>query len=198
MKRLVLNKKTGFATKDVKIEIYTPDGKPCYIVNNYKGLHEFNLPKGEYLTDNNLMKLYSPVIFDIPKMPTPNRHVPIPKTGLKIFYRNNPNKASINCKAGILIFDHAIRELPKFQQDFIKFHEIAHQYYGGYNYKTQPKEYMQAEINCDTFAAICMLLKGYNPTQSYLTVKHSLSLPERIAASNNFNRKIKYAEDINR
>ena len=109
-------------------------------------------------------------------------------------YRNNPHKASINTAKGILIFDFSIKLLPKFQQDFIKFHEIAHQYYGGYNIRTEPEKYMQAEINCDTFAAICMLLKGYNPTQSFLTVKHSLNLPERVEASEKFNKKINYAD----
>ena len=190
MQLLTVNKKSGFATGDVSIRIYTPDGKPCYIVDNYKGRHDFNLPIGQYYTDNNLQRLPAPVNFKVPEMPKPNRHEKIPGT-LKVFYRDNPHTASINCKKGILIFDHKIKDLPKFQQDFIKFHEIAHQYYGGYNIHTQPEEYIQAEINCDTFAAICMIAKGYNPTQSFLTVKHSLNLPERVAASEKFNKRIR-------
>lgn len=190
-------KKTGFRTTDKAIKICTNDGRECYQVNNLKPYHEFNLPAGKYTTDNNLYKLIQPVFFAIPQTPTPNRRVMIPNGRLLIMYRNNPHKASINCAKGVLIFDFKIKELPKFKQDFIFFHELGHQYYGGYDAKLQPNEYMQAEINCDTYAAIQMINKGYNPSQSFISVRDCLSLPERVKASENFNLKIRKNEDTN-
>jgi len=192
-----ISKKTGFRTTDKEIRICTNDGKECYFVNNLKPYHDFNLPAGKYYTENRILKLTQPVFFDVPPTPKPNRRVMIPNGRLNIMYRNNPHKASINCAKGILILDFKIKELPKFKQDFIFFHELGHQYYGGYNAQLQKDEYMQAEINCDTYAAINMIVKGYNPSQSFISVRDCLSLPERIEASEKFNLKIKKNENTN-
>lgn len=191
MRNFTISKKTGFRTNEKEIRILTTDGREAYFCNNSKPHHDFNLTAGNYYTDNNLTRLGQPVFYDIPATPKANRLVKIPNGRLKVFYKDNPNKASINCKEGILILDHKLKQLPKYKRDFIFFHELAHQYYGGFNPKTQEKEYMQAEINCDTFAAICMLAKGYNPSQSYISVRDCLSIPQRVEASEKFNIKIR-------
>ena len=167
----------GFKTYTREVRIYDQAGKPFYFFdckNKILEPHTFNLPAGLYYSTAPVEKLAAPVKYKLPDLARPNRYIK-KQPRIQIKYGNNPHTCSIDVAKGVIFADNKLKELPRYMQKFIFLHEIAHHYYGGYDFKTQLKDYTQAEINCDTFAAFQMLRSGYNPSQAHLTVKNMLS-----------------------
>ena len=120
----------------------------------------FNLPKGNYETENRLIKT-EPIIYKTPELPTPERNIKAPDD-LKIIVSTNPNKCSVAKQKGLIILDPSLLKEPKPFLHFILFHEVGH-----YDYETEWK--------CDVFAAKKMLELGYNPSQCLYAQYVSLS-----------------------
>jgi hypothetical protein len=184
----------GFKAYTRQVRIYDKSGKPFYFFDVKTKLlepHTFNLPAGIYYSETPLDRLAAPIKYELPNLAKPNRYIQ-KKPRIKIMYGNNPHTCSIDVSKGVIFADNKLKELPAYMQKFIFLHEIAHHYYGGYDFKTQKKEYTQAEINCDTYAAFQMLRSGYNPSQAHLTVKNMLSdWKSRADSSLKINKKAK-------
>lgn len=155
MQRFTVKTKSGFKSFDTVVKIYDKNGILFYCKDNKQGLLHFNLPKGEYLTYNNLMpsKLR---VYKLPKLPKANNVKTLPND-FKIIFAENPNKCSVDNKNHIIIFDNSFKKQPIPVIDYILFHELGH-----YLYSEQGNK---SEINCDLFAMKKMLEIGYNPSQ---------------------------------
>ena len=191
----IINKNiNGFKAYTREVRIYDSAGKPFYFFDVKDKLlrpHTFNLPRGQYFSNTPLEKLPAPVQYNLPSLAKPNRYLRKPDR-VRIIYGTNPHTCSIDLDRGIIYADKKLKDLPAYMQKFIFLHEIAHHYYGGYDFATQKKEYTQAEVNCDTYAAFQMLRSGYNPSQAYLTVKNMLGdWKSRHANSLKINKKAK-------
>lgn len=158
-----ISEKSGFFCGDEVVRICTtsPRLKTFYLKQNPKRELYFNLPEGEYTTDNDLEQLERPLTYHTPELPEPERNVKEPKE-LTIIIEANPNKCSVAKKKGLIIIDPQLTKEPKPFLTFILFHEIGH-----YDYKTEWK--------CDLFSAKKMLEKGYNPSQCMYAQHVSLS-----------------------
>jgi hypothetical protein len=166
----------GFKAYTREIRVYDSKGKPFYFFDCKDKVlkpHTFNLPAGVYYTATPLEKLAAPVKYELPDLAKPNRYIQ-KKPRIIVRYGNNPHTCSIDVEKGLIFADNKLKDLPAYMLKFIFLHEMAHHYYGGFDFATQKKEYTQAEINCDTYAAFQMLKSGYNPSQAYLTVKNML------------------------
>jgi len=161
-----INKKTGFRCFDKELLILDKSGIPFYYLKNDNYEFKFNLPVGTYYTNNNLSKLPNSVFYSKPKLKDRYNFKKVPN-GFKIIYSNNPNKCSVDLDKHIIIFDYSFKDKPRFERDFIKFHELGHYFYSG---KGQ-----QSEKDCDDFSAFCMIVIGYNPLQIRVASKYSLS-----------------------
>lgn len=151
-----VEKISGFACKEPVIRIYSDTEKIWYLYHT-KGIKtRFNLPKGNFFTENNLEKLESPVQFRLPVLPRKNFN-PVSLPEFKVMFTENPNKCSVNVKTGQVFFDNSFRNYPEFILQFILFHEAGHLFYRGEGHKS--------ERNCDLFAAYHLLKRGMNPSQ---------------------------------
>lgn len=162
--RLQLDNIKGFVCSDEEIEIFStePRTKPFYYKSNEAGEKVyFNLPKGKYETENNLLRAPK-VIYELPELPEPERNLKAPKTPLRVIVSENPNKCSVDKKKGLIIIDRTLLSDPLPYLHFILFHEIGH-----YEYKT--------EYKCDLFSAVEMIKQGYNPSQVLTAQQVSLS-----------------------
>jgi hypothetical protein len=170
------NKTKGFYSSDREIKIKDTTGKVFYLYKNPTGkICEFNLPKGKFLTDNKIGERAEPKKYTLPELAPFERKVKFPKR-IKIYYKNNKNKCSVNLEAGEIIFDKDFRKslsTPTFV--FIICHEFGHYFYGGHNPVTEADKYKRSEMFCDTFATRLMLKNGYNPSQIVLSSRYSLS-----------------------
>lgn len=162
---LNLTKKTGFKSKDKLIEIYDSNNLPFYVKKNERPEIYFNLPKGTYITRNNLIET-KPRVYKLPKLKKPNDLSKIP-VKFEVVFTNNPHKCSVNLKDGIIYFDNSFRTMPKPLIDFVKFHELGHYFYRGQG--------NDSEKNCDLFSGSVMLAIGYNPSQIIWAQRSTLS-----------------------
>jgi hypothetical protein len=147
--------KTGFRVKDPFSPIIIRDMRGIMFYNTLAltpKVKHFNLPKGDYLVDNGYFtKMDKPVNYPLYPLPKFERKRKKPYD-FKIIFGNNPNKCTVYWYKKLIVFDNALKELPKPQLDFILFHEYAHARY-------------TTEVYCDLMAANYMLTRGYNPSQ---------------------------------
>lgn len=163
--RFFVNKKSGFSSRDKLIVIYDKDGNIFYYKDNVTGLIKFNLPIGEYLTNNNLNKI-DPVnypYFNLPNFKLRRRK----NTDLKESFEPNKNKASVDINNRIAIYDNSFKNAYKVCFDFVKCHEKGHFYFHD--------EGQKSEQECDMFAYNCLINHGYNPSQIVYAQKNTLS-----------------------
>lgn len=157
---------TGIACRDEIIKLTNREGRTLYYFENPERKRvTFNIPTGEWQTDNDLTRLRRPLIYVCPKLPKPD------KTGdikpLKYFVEDNPNKCSIDVKTGNVIIDKSIFEKDIPFLCFVLFHENGHFFYKGGTFS--------GEACCDIFAAKKMMERGYNPSQIYFAQEFCLS-----------------------
>ena len=153
----VNNVDKGSFTTIGEVKIFDADGKPFYQFESSKQF-VFNLPAGVFYVEKGNIKRIPFKQRKFIKLPKRERFLKVPKT-IKIIKRNNPMKAVIYKKEGLIYLDPKIFELPRFCFDFIKYHELGHYYYS-------------TERFCDLFAAAKMLHKGYNPSQIYAAIEY--------------------------
>lgn len=176
---------SGFYCADREIRIYDEEGIIFYTFNNTNRIKTgFNLPTGKYITENDLKPVQKPFKYRLPKMPKSERSLN-PPPNIEVIYDVNPNKCSVYLNQGIIIFDNEYKTCPKFIKTYILFHEIGHYNYGGNGEKS--------ERNCDTYALINMLKRGYNPSQCRLANKVTLNSEFRHKACYELTKKIKHA-----
>ena len=163
MRKIRVLKKTGFKSQDSPIEILDAKREKLFYShsgNKQGGYFFFNLPKGEYLSNNFLIALREPIPHALPTLPKPEKENFFPRS-VKIKIQQNPNKASIWINSDSIKVDPEIfkRTLPEIV--FILFHEAGH-----YLYKDESK--------CDQYAVREMLKRGYNPSQCYFAIHNAL------------------------
>lgn len=165
MYKIHLKQKTGFKVLKPEKEVIIRDENGLLFYSTEAktpNVKMFNLPPGNYTVQTGFIR---PMLFsvDYPLMPLPKkeRNRPIPHN-FQVVYGRNPNKCSIDWKAGKIIKDNAMKDWPKPENDFIYFHELSHAHY-------------ETEKFCDLKAGNYMILKGYNPIQIGLSQIDSLS-----------------------
>lgn len=160
-----LNNKKGFVSFDRKLRIFDSNGKPFYFRDSDKK-HTFNLPKGNYVTLNNITPQEKP--FKLRKLRLPRRerkrHVP---SNYRFVYKENPNKCTVLIpkepnQECIIILDNSLKDLPRHFLTFILFHEQGHLFY-------------TTEKYCDMYAFNKMIDKGFNVSQIVQASKLSLT-----------------------
>jgi hypothetical protein len=163
MYRFSVNKKTGFCTYESPVLIFEQKrNRPFYFHRgNDKGAFYFNLPKGNYYTENKIKPLSIPVPVALPQLPPPEKNKLLPKK-VQVNFLENPNKASILVDKHKIYVDPKIMKLPIPAIFFVLFHEIGHYYYID-------------EKKCDLFAVREMLKRGFNPSQCGIAIDQALS-----------------------
>lgn len=173
-------KPSTFYSSDPNIMILDDQGNPFYWHTNKQRSITFNLPVGEYTTDNRIALL--------PKFePYGNKKYPIFRNttflrDLKLFRRENPNKASISLEHRIIIVDPKFYDSPyKPLKTFTLCHEVFHYFFHAKNKREKKNRHIHQHIEkqCDEAAAHFMLANGWNPTQVSLAVKMLLQGEER-------------------
>ena len=165
MRKLELNKKTGFVVNDPFKPIVIRDFRGILFYSTEPFLprvKEFNLPSGVYFVDSGYFSPKNfPVKYKYIKLPVAERLLPKP-SGFDVRFGNNPNKCTIFWDKGYILFDESFREKPLNQLYFILFHEFGHSIF-------------KTEKYADLYAANCMLGKGFNPSQIGIAPIESLS-----------------------
>jgi hypothetical protein len=133
-------------------------GAPFYVFDSGKPF-TFTLPPGKYRIDGGY--LLGPMEIRPRERTTPNLRYPLPRR-VRMAFGDNPNKASIDLKRGVILCDHSLRALPSFALTFVLFHEIGHYFY-------------QDEESCDEYATDQMLAMGYNPSQVYAAAAFTMN-----------------------
>lgn len=166
MQKLTLHSKTGFTTPQRGVEIYDTKGRPFYVRENVRGV--FNLPKGEYLT-NDILSKCKPRKYRVKPLPIRERN--FPKKPFKyVIQPYNSAKCQIDKETGtVYISNEFWKDLNLPEKIFILKHEEGHYRYG-------------TETFCDLYAATEMLKLGFNPSQIKLAIHNTLS-------PKNWNRK---------
>lgn len=160
MKKLSVKQASGFVTSDKKIRILDANRKPFYFFDTKNDRTEFNLPKGVYLTENDIKGLPEKIKFKTPVL-KPERKISIPKK-IKFIWGQNPNKASVILNKGIILVDEGFKQFPRFVQVYLFYHEIGHYFF-------------KSEKGADSFARVQMLKRGFNPSQVGMASRISLS-----------------------
>lgn len=165
MRKIVLERKTGFLNKrtDIPIIIRDKNGVIFYRTDIIsKPVKMFNLPGGEWFVDSGSFdKMPKPRKYKLLALPRPERVMENPRS-FKILYANNPNKCTVNWDKRTITFDNSFREKPLYIRMFVYCHELGHQYYG-------------TEHLADLYARNCMLKMGFNKSQVGLAPNQSLS-----------------------
>lgn len=181
-----VDKKSGFQSFDKNLLIIdSNDGIPFYFRPNENQNQKFNLPVGDYETQNKIYKLKKPIFYSLPKMKTRYNFQKYP-TKLKIFFGYNPNKCTVDLDNHTILFDESFRNEPRFVIDFIKFHELGHFRYSGKG--------LQSEKDCDNFACLCMLIVGYNPSQ--IRTANEISLGNHLDANKRKRENLQYLKSF--
>lgn len=162
----MLNEKSSFQINDrnIPVIIRDPRGKLFYSTEPMiPKVEKFNLPKGMYFIDSgNFNKKERFEIWPLPALPSPERDVGIDPKTFEIIIGFTPHKCVINWRRGDIIFDNKLTEKSIPAIDFIINHEYAHRFY-------------ITEKFCDLYAAVKMLIDGYNPTQTGIAHTDALS-----------------------
>lgn len=151
-----------------RLHVYK-DGRPFYVFDNARGF-SFTLPPGSYKLEGRAMllgpmKKRKGATVGAPLYPLPSR--------VELVWCDNPNKCSIDLRAGRIYADHKLKEQPAFVLAFVFFHEVGHYFY-------------RDEARCDEFAARMMHQRGYNPSQIHLASKMTLSCANNARKVKNF------------
>ena len=177
-----IDKITAFACSEPYIDVYAQDGRGVYTHPNSQGKEvHFNLPPGNYTTENELRVLQYPLEYICPRLPYPIIYRKMKH--MRFTVAPNPNFCSIDFDSDPEYVDVVIdpevaqSEIPFFE--YILFHEQGHFYYGGAP-TPGTKRYYEIENYCDIFAAKEMLNFGFNPSQCYYACE--MSLTERAGA----------------
>jgi hypothetical protein len=178
--------KTGFCSRDLQVNIYDSTGKPFYHKKNVKGVLFFNLPQGEYETENKLFYLKKPITYSVPKAPKPEKNISFRDLKVNLLSEEQiGGKARIDTIEGQMDLSEKIFMYPKPIWRKIFFHELGHHLY-------------YTEKYCDHFADLCLLKMGYNPSQLFsgtvCSLKPKESNLDRIIYNhrNGMNTKQKY------
>lgn len=161
--KFFVNKKSGFSSKDKLIVVYDQNGDIFYFKHNNVGLQTFNLPIGEYQTNNNL-SARKPLDYRLFKLPYRRK---VRNINLVEHFAENPNKASVDTGKNIAIYDNSFKDGQKVCFDFVKCHELGHFYFFD--------EGQKSEQQCDMFAYNMLIEYGYNPSQIIYAQKNTLS-----------------------
>lgn len=174
---IVCNKVDGFECFDEGlIKVIDRAGNTIYLFDNEDGERiTFNLPEGNWLTDNEIYRLKKPLTYISPELPKPDKNIPIRK--LHFIVKKNPNKCSIDVRTGRVIIDYSIDEKEYPFKAYILYHECGH-----FLYKGGPWE---QEAKCDIFAAKHMLEDGFNFSQ--ITYAQELCLGNSDSSENRKN-----------
>lgn len=175
--KLKVERPSSFFTSDSEVKILDDKGNIFYVHPNRQRKICFNLPIGEYETENNLKEVgFVPYV----KTSYPDLFQRIKK--YKVIKKFNPNKASIfQGKKKIKISDKVKYadgsnfDLHEFKPCtvFLLGHEAAHTIVG-----SNTKDF-DAETACDNISEAWMLANGYNPSQIKICKQLTLSSPER-------------------
>jgi hypothetical protein len=158
--------KSGFKSTDKVISIFDTDNSIFYYKENESKKNiKFNLPKGIYFTKNNL-EIIAPIKYKFSKLSKTYNETKTPESFI-ISYGNNPHKCTVDLNKGTIFFDNRYKSAERYTIDYIIFHELGHYFYYGKGQKS--------EIDCDKFAANCMLSLGYNPSQIRAAQFYTLS-----------------------
>lgn len=182
MRKLVVDKKTGFKIKDFYRPVIIRDERGILFYSTEDLLPrttEFNLPAGTYFIDSGtFVSMSMPVPYTMIKLPPAQRWF-YPSVGnFPVKFINNPNKCSVDWDNRVILFDHSFKEKPLPVIDFILSHEIGHKYYPGQTVVNGKLE-NEGECYADWFAANRMIKKGYNPSQIGFAQLDSLSDKQR-------------------
>lgn len=165
MRRLTLDKITGFRVKDPTQPILIRDGNGQIFYDTeilVPKVKYFNMPAGVYFVDRGYFtEALEPRQYELSDLPKPERRRRAP-TDFKIEFGYNPNKCSVIWDEKRILFDNSFREKPQYEVFFILFHEYGHALY-------------ETEKFADLYAANMMKLRGYNPWQICMAHLNSLS-----------------------
>jgi hypothetical protein len=187
MRKIFVNKKTGFIVKD----LYSP-----IIIRDYRGVlfysteplipkvKYFNLPGlGEYYIDQgNFTVAKEPRKHRLAKIPTPQRRIK-PPTDFKIIFGNNPNKCTIFWDKKLIVFDNDFKEKPLYMLYFILYHEYGHSLF-------------KSEHYADLVASNLMKKKGFNISQIQAASLESLSFRQGARKQFLTEQLIKYNKNV--
>lgn len=171
---LKVYKPTGFIALPERVVIYDllrPGVTTPFYDFDFSGKkivddRRFNLPVGQYETDNNITQSFFKPSKNIP-IPAPEIYRTIP-FGFPVYFSTNKNKASIYFDDKKIVIDPSFKSLPRYCLDFVLSHE-----YGHFIYRT--------EKFADLYSMKRMLKMGYNKSQIRnainlsLTKKHSIT-----------------------
>lgn len=158
--------KIGLLCNDSEIFIYDANGSIFYYKENKERKNiKFNLPKGNYESKNNLKQI-EPLKYKFAKLSKPYNTSILPEKFITSF-GVNPHKCTVDLNKGTVLFDNKYKDAERYTLDYIIFHELGHYFYYGKGQKS--------EIDCDKFAANCMLSLGYNPPQIRAAQFYTLS-----------------------
>lgn len=186
MTQFVIDRKTGFSTKEKEFLILDKSKIPFYTFKNQRSEpFIFNLPTGIYYTDSQLSALPTPFKYKLPTLKERYFFKRFPSK-FKIGYGNNPNKCTVDLNNATIFFDSSFKKYPRWVKDYIKFHELGHFMYSGRG--------DESEADCDVFACWCMIKVGYNPSQvaaaRAMSLGNSPKLKNRDDAANNFLKRV--------
>lgn len=150
MKYLKIDKPTGFIGND-SVKIYEKNGQLFYSFAK-EGKIKFNLPKGEYYTNSDIVQCSKMHSYDFKRTRKRENFHYEEIDRVKVVIAPNPNKASIFLKKHIVVIDPSFLKMGRAVIDYLISHEIGH-----YHYKS--------EEFCDEFAQERLLKQGYNKSQ---------------------------------
>lgn len=155
MRKLVLDKITGFVVKDKSKPVVIRDDRGLLFYSTESmvpRVGEFNLPAGTYFVDTGYFtERKAPVLYPLAPMPEPERKTKKP-FNFTVQFGNNPHKCSILWDEDRIFFDNSFKEMPLPNVFFVLYHEFGHSKYNTERY-------------ADLYASNLMKLKGYNPSQ---------------------------------
>lgn len=161
MIKIVTDCKTGFYNISGK-EFTIYDGRGVYFYSNKnldKKNTEFNLPKGVYTTDTELVRLKKPIKQPVIKLQKPDRNIKINENDFNIVFGKNDCKASVFYATKKILLDNSYKTSTLPELKFLLYHEFGHLKYSD-------------EIQCDLYATKRMLFEGFNLSQcGYASVK---------------------------
>lgn len=175
MKKLVLDKITGFASRDNVIKVTDANNRTLYYFENEAGNEiTFNLIPGTWYSSNRLMQLRRPLRYKTPRIAKPELNRPVKPMRFRV--GDNPHKCTVDFSPAdhVDIFvDHEINEQAIPFKAFVYGHEVSHFMYGGK--PKGDKGYFESELKCDIAACKEMLDRGFNPSQCVMGIELCLT-----------------------
>lgn len=165
MRKLVLDKVTGFRVKDPTKPVLIRDSNGFVFYDTeilVPKVTYFNMPVGTYFVETGFISpSLFPRVYNLADLPLPQRDRRKP-FDFKIEFGYNPNKCSIIWDEKRILFDNSFLDKPQYEVFFILFHEYGHALY-------------ETEKYADLYASNMMKIRGYNPSQIIYAQMNSLS-----------------------